>query len=80
MVVTSWQYATVEEIRFETYRVKTVVLRLPNWVQHTAGQHYDVRLTAPDGYHAQRSYSVGSAPSKIGMFQFTIALIPAGAI
>ncbi|MCH2307326.1 MAG: FAD-binding oxidoreductase [SAR202 cluster bacterium] len=80
MVVTSWQYATVEEIRFETYRVKTVVLRLPNWVQHIAGQHYDVRLTAPDGYHAQRSYSVGSAPSKIGMIEFTIELIPDGEI
>lgn len=80
MLVTSWQFATVEEIRFETYRVKTVVLRLPKWVQHIAGQYYDVRLTAPDGYQAQRSYSVGSAPSKIGFIEFTIELVPHGEI
>lgn len=80
MLVTSWQVATVEEIRFETYRVKTVVLRLPQWIQHIAGQYYDVRLTAPDGYQAQRSYSVGSAPSKIGLIEFSIELVPDGEI
>jgi ferredoxin-NADP reductase len=60
--------------------VKTVVLRLPKWTQHIAGQHYDVRLTAPDGYQAQRSYSIGSAPSKVGLVEFSIELIPGGEI
>ena len=80
MILTSWQIATVQEIRFETYRVKIFVLRLPNWIPHIAGQYYDVRLIAPDGYQAQRSYSVGSSPSKIGLIEFSIELIPDGEV
>jgi ferredoxin-NADP reductase len=57
-----WQIAAVQEIRPETPRVKTVVLRVPDWPGHRAGQHLDVRLTAEDGYQAQRSYSIASAP------------------
>ena len=57
-----WQIAAVQEIRCETPRVKTLVLRVPEWPGHRAGQHLDVRLTAEDGYQAQRSYSVASAP------------------
>jgi ferredoxin-NADP reductase len=57
-----WQIAGVQEIRPETPRVKTVVLRVPEWPSHRAGQHLDVRLTAEDGYQAQRSYSIASAP------------------
>src|SRR5436190_21213000 len=56
-----WQIATVKAIKQETPTVKTFTLALPDWMQHRAGQHYDVRLTAPDGYQAQRSYSIGSA-------------------
>jgi ferredoxin-NADP reductase len=46
----------------ETARVSSLVLDLPSWRGHRAGQHVDVRLTAPDGYQAQRSYSIASAP------------------
>jgi ferredoxin-NADP reductase len=54
--------AEVTEVRPETRRVKTLVLDVPGWPGHRAGQHVDVRLTAEDGYQAQRSYSIGSAP------------------
>ena len=50
------------ELVEETPRTKSVVLDLPDWPGHRAGQHVDVRLTAQDGYQAQRSYSIGSGP------------------
>jgi ferredoxin-NADP reductase len=58
----SWQVADVVEILTETPRVKTIAFDVPGWPGHRAGQHVDVRLTAEDGYQAQRSYSIGSAP------------------
>ena len=58
----SWQVAEVIDVVTETPRVKTIALDVPGWPGHRAGQHVDVRLTAEDGYQAQRSYSVGSAP------------------
>jgi len=58
----TWMTATVREVVEETARVKSVVLDVPVWPGHRAGQHVDVRLTAPDGYQAQRSYSIASAP------------------
>lgn len=57
-----WRIAEVAEVRPETPRTKSISLRVPGWEGHRAGQHVDVRLTAPDGYQAQRSYSVASAP------------------
>jgi ferredoxin-NADP reductase len=57
----TWRVATVAEIRAETPRVKTLVLDVPGWGGHRAGQHVDVRLTAEDGYQAQRSYSIASS-------------------
>jgi ferredoxin-NADP reductase len=60
-----WQIATVTRITQETPTVKTFTLSLPGGASaHRAGQHYDLRLVAPDGYQAQRSYSVSSAPDK----------------
>ena len=59
----SWQLAEVVEISTETPRVKTVAFDAPGWEGHRAGQHVDVRLTAEDGYQAQRSYSIASAPN-----------------
>jgi ferredoxin-NADP reductase len=50
------------EVVPETARTKSLVLGVPGWEGHRAGQHVDVRLTAPDGYQAQRSYSIASAP------------------
>jgi ferredoxin-NADP reductase len=58
----SWQVATVESVVDETPRVRTLVLDVPEWAGHRAGQHLDVRLTAEDGYRAERAYSIGSAP------------------
>ena len=57
-----WRTATVAELRPETTRAKTIVLDVPGWPGHLAGQHVDVRLTAEDGYQAQRSYSIASTP------------------
>jgi ferredoxin-NADP reductase len=57
-----WQLGTVVEIRQETPKAKSLILDLPEWTTHLAGQHVDVRLTAEDGYQAQRSYSVASPP------------------
>jgi ferredoxin-NADP reductase len=58
----SWQVANVVELIDETARVRSLVLDLASWPGHRAGQHVDVRLTAEDGYQAQRSYSIASAP------------------
>ncbi|HEV2742441.1 MAG TPA: ferredoxin reductase [Rubrobacter sp.] len=57
-----WRLAEVVEVATETPRTKSLVLEVPGWEGHRAGQHVDVRLRAPDGYTAQRSYSVASAP------------------
>jgi ferredoxin-NADP reductase len=57
-----WQLGTVVEIRQETPTVKSLILDLPDWTTHLAGQHVDVRLTAEDGYQAQRNYSIASPP------------------
>ena len=57
-----WQLAEVCEIVVETYRVRSLLLRVPNWHGHQPGQHVDIRLTAEDGYQAQRSYSIASPP------------------
>ncbi|HEV2901833.1 MAG TPA: ferredoxin reductase [Gaiellaceae bacterium] len=58
----SWLVAEVVDVVPETARVKTIAFDLPSWPGHQAGQHVDVRLTAEDGYQAQRSYSIASAP------------------
>ena len=59
----TWRLAEVVGVRAETPRTKTLDLRVPGWVGHLPGQHVDVRLTAEDGYQAQRSYSIASAPA-----------------
>jgi len=58
----SWLVAEVIDSVTETPSVRTLVLNIPDWPGHRAGQHVDVRLTAEDGYQAERSYSIGSAP------------------
>jgi ferredoxin-NADP reductase len=60
----TWQVATVDEVLEETPRVRTIVLDVPDWPGHRAGQHLDVRLTAEDGYRAEREYSIASAPGE----------------
>src|SRR5262245_34897786 len=59
----NWRLADVVETIVETPRAKTLVLSVPGWEGPRPGQHLDVRLTAEDGYQAQRSYSIGSAPA-----------------
>jgi ferredoxin-NADP reductase len=58
----NWLAAKVNHVRLETERVRSIFFECPGWDGHMAGQHVDVRLTAEDGYQAQRSYSIGSAP------------------
>jgi ferredoxin-NADP reductase len=60
----AWQLAEVTDTVTETPRVRTLVLDVPDWPGHRAGQHVDVRLTAEDGYQAERSYSLASAPEE----------------
>jgi ferredoxin-NADP reductase len=57
-----WMTASVRAVTEETPRVRSLTLEVPDWPGHRAGQHVDVRLTAEDGYQAQRSYSIASAP------------------
>ena len=58
----AWQLATVRDVLVETPHAKTLVLDVPGWTGHLAGQHVDIRLTAPDGYQTERSYSIASPP------------------
>lgn len=58
-----WQLLTVRDIVLETPRVKTIRLEATGWAGHLPGQHVDIRLTAEDGYQAERSYSIASAPA-----------------
>jgi ferredoxin-NADP reductase len=74
----TWLAATVAEIRPETPRVKTLVFDVPGWPGHRAGQHLDVRLTAEDGYQAQRSYSI--AASAPGRLELTVERIDDGEV
>jgi ferredoxin-NADP reductase len=60
----TWQTATVGPVTDETPTVRTLRLEVPDWPGHRAGQHVDIRLTADDGYQAERAYSIASAPGE----------------
>jgi ferredoxin-NADP reductase len=75
----TWRAATVVEVRAETAVARTLVLDVPGWAGHVAGQHVDVRLTAEDGYTAQRSYSIASAPDS-GRLELTVQLVDDGEV
>ena len=75
-----WLIGTVTSIKQETPRVKTFRIELPMWMPHLPGQHYDVRLTAPDGYRAQRSYSIASSPIDEGEIELTIDRLEDGEV
>src|SRR5437870_13548374 len=60
----AWRLATVVDVVTETPRARTLVLDVPGWPGHRAGQHVDIRLTADDGYQAERAYSIASAPGE----------------
>ncbi len=74
-----WFTATAREIVAETPRVKTLLLDVPGWPGHLPGQHVHVRLTAEDGYQAQRSYSIASPPEDEGL-ALTVELVEGGEV
>ncbi|WP_074991272.1 ferredoxin reductase [Streptomyces misionensis] len=77
---TVWQTATLTEIRRETPYTATFRLAVPRWAGHLPGQHLMLRLTAPDGYTAQRHYSIASAPDDSGHIELTLDRVPDGEV
>jgi ferredoxin-NADP reductase len=75
----SWTLGEVVELIDETPHVRSILLNVPDWPGHRAGQHVDVRLTAEDGYQAQRSYSIASAPED-GRLAITVEVLPDGEV
>lgn len=79
-IVGAWQVATIDSITTETHRAKTYRVSVPWWRRFRPGQHVDIRLTAPDGYQAQRSYSIASAPETEGILDLTVELVEDGEV
>jgi ferredoxin-NADP reductase len=75
----AWRLATVSGLVEETPHAKTIVLGVPGWPGHVAGQHVDVRLTAEDGYQTERSFSIASAPEQ-SMVELTVERIDGGEV
>ncbi len=75
-----WQAVTLKHSEMVASDVKALTFEVKNWVRHQAGQHYDIRLTAEDGYQAERSYSIASAPEKEGEVEFGIQLLENGEV
>ena len=76
----TWRLGRVTRRIDETARAKSLVLNVPDWPGHRAGQHVDVRLTAPDGYQAERSYSIASAPEDGDQVALTVERIEDGEV
>lgn len=74
-----WRMAVVTDVRVESTTAHTLVLDIPDWPGHLAGQHLDVRLTAPDGYRAQRSYSIANAVNGNAV-ELTVQIVPDGEV
>src|SRR6478736_5803903 len=75
-----WRVGTVVALHEETATARTITLEVSDWPSHVAGQHVDVRLTAPDGYSAVRSYSIASAPNAEGRVELTVERLPDGEV
>ena len=75
-----WRVATVLGVHDETPRARTITLKVPDWPGHIAGQHVDVRVTAPDGYSAVRSYSIASASESQGRIDLTVERLENGEV
>ena len=78
--VLEWQIGEVTRIVTENARTKSLTVTLPKWIAHRPGQHYDIRLTAPDGYQTERSYSVASEPERLGEVDLTVERIDNGEV
>ena len=76
----SWQSGVIDEIVQQTPSIKSFFLRLQEPFVHTAGQHVDVRLTAPDGYQAMRSYSIASSAGSSPILELAIERLPNGEV
>jgi ferredoxin-NADP reductase len=76
----SWRTAEVSELVDETSSARSIVFTVPGWPGHRAGQHVDVRLTAPDGYQAERSYSIASPPETGERVAITVERIDDGEV
>jgi len=75
-----WRVGTVVALHDETSTARTITLEVRDWPGHVAGQHVDVRLTAPDGYSAVRSYSIASAPNPERRVELTVERLPNGEV
>ena len=78
--IASWQSSTIEDIVQQTPSIKSFFLRLSKPFTHIAGQHVDVRLTAPDGYSAMRSYSIVSSAASSPIIELAIERLPDGEV
>src|SRR5947207_15975742 len=76
----TWQQGEVVATQTETSRAKNITLAVPNWMGHRAGQHVDVRLTAEDGYQAERSYSIASPPEEQPRVTLTVERLDDGEV
>src|SRR5213596_1729960 len=76
----TWQLGEVVTTQPETARTKSITLMVPNWRGHQAGQHVDVRLTAADGYQAERSYSIASPPEEAPRVTLTVERLDDGEV
>jgi ferredoxin-NADP reductase len=75
-----WRVATVAVTKPESARAKAILLDVPGWPGHLAGQHLDLRLTAEDGYQAQRSYSISSGPDGLPQLEITVERVNDGEV
>jgi ferredoxin-NADP reductase len=75
-----WRIGTVVALHDETATARTITLEFPDWPGHIAGQHVDVRVTAPDGYSAVRSYSIASAPNSGSRIELTVERLTKGEV
>jgi ferredoxin-NADP reductase len=75
-----WRVGKVVALHDETSTARTITLEVPDWPGHVAGQHIDVRLTAPDGYSAVRSYSIASAPNHESRVGITVERLSNGEV
>src|SRR5262245_47746554 len=75
-----WRVGTAIALHDETATARTITLEVSDWPGHVAGQHVDVRLTAPDGYSAVRSYSIASAPNPERRVELTVERLPDGEV
>src|SRR6266699_578953 len=76
----NWQFGDVLATQVETARTKSITLALPNWMGHRPGQHVDVRLTAEDGYQAERSNLIASPPEEARGVTLTVERLADGEV